>query len=217
MTSTVVCLHGDRKPKERSANLDAFKNKQVRFLICTDVAARGIDVKGVPYIINVTLPDEKSNYVHRIGRVGRAERMGLAISLVAAVPEKVWYHGEWCPSRGRGCSNTNLTDRKGCCIWYNEPQYLSDIEEHLGVTIQQVDTHIKVEPDEFDGKVVYGQKLKAIGSGYVGRSSQSAGHHSLTPRRSRDSVTGCIFEKILHESLISNNFESDEKSLSQSI
>ena len=40
-------------------------------------------------VINITLPDEKSNYVHRIGRVGRAERMGLAISLVASVPEKV--------------------------------------------------------------------------------------------------------------------------------
>ena len=58
-------------------------------MICTDVAARGLDIKGLPYIINVTLPDEKSNYVHRIGRVGRAERMGLAISLVAQVPEKV--------------------------------------------------------------------------------------------------------------------------------
>jgi len=53
------------------------------------VAARGLDIKGMPYIINVTLPDEKSNYVHRIGRVGRAERMGLAISLVSKVPEKV--------------------------------------------------------------------------------------------------------------------------------
>jgi ATP-dependent RNA helicase DDX1 len=58
-------------------------------LICTDVAARGLDIKGMPFIINVTLPDEKSNYVHRIGRVGRAERMGLAISLVSQVPEKV--------------------------------------------------------------------------------------------------------------------------------
>lgn len=73
-------------------------------------------------MINVTLPDEKSNYVHRIGRVGRAERMGLAISLVSAVPEKVWYHGEWCSSRGRNCGNTKLTDHGGCCIWYNEPQ-----------------------------------------------------------------------------------------------
>lgn len=94
----------------------------------------------IPFsVINVTLPDEKSNYVHRIGRVGRAERMGLAISLVSSVPEKVrhtflkyiqliltfsqvWYHGEWCKSRGRNCWNTNLVEEKGCCIWYNEPQ-----------------------------------------------------------------------------------------------
>ena len=82
-------LHGDRKPHERKANLEMFKQMEVRFLICTDVAARGIDIKGLPFMLNVTLPDEKSNYVHRIGRVGRAERMGLAISLVATVPEKV--------------------------------------------------------------------------------------------------------------------------------
>ena len=86
-----VCLHGDRRPPERKANLEKFKRKEVRFLICTDVAARGLDVKGVPFVINVTLPDDKANYVHRIGRVGRAERMGLAISLVAAHKEKVWY------------------------------------------------------------------------------------------------------------------------------
>lgn len=84
-----VCLHGDRKPHERKANLEMFKKQEVRFLICTDVAARGLDVKNVPFVINVTLPDDKANYVHRIGRVGRAERMGLAISLVAAYQEKV--------------------------------------------------------------------------------------------------------------------------------
>lgn len=117
-----VCLHGDRKPNERKANLERFKNKEAKFLICTDVAARGLDITGLPYMINITLPDEKSNYVHRIGRVGRAERMGLAISLVSSVPEKVWYHGEWCKSRGRNCWNTQLTDSKGCCVWYNEPR-----------------------------------------------------------------------------------------------
>ena len=69
-----VCLHGDRAPNERKGNLMAFKNKKVRFMICTDVAARGIDIKGIPFVINVTLPDEKANYVHRIGRVGRADR-----------------------------------------------------------------------------------------------------------------------------------------------
>ncbi|GFR65848.1 ATP-dependent RNA helicase DDX1 [Elysia marginata] len=69
-----VCLHGDRKPQERKANLEKFKRREVKYLICTDVAARGIDITGLPYVINVTLPDEKQNYIHRIGRVGRAER-----------------------------------------------------------------------------------------------------------------------------------------------
>lgn len=161
-----VCLHGDRKPQERKGNLELFKKGGVKFLICTDVAARGIDITGVPFVINVTLPDEKSNYVHRIGRVGRAERMGLAISLVAAIPEKVWYHSN-CASKGRNCFNTNLTDRGGCCIWYNEPQYLSDIEDHLNVTIQQVEPDLKIPADEFDGKVVYGQKRSQMGSSYA--------------------------------------------------
>uniref|UniRef100_A0A5F5PVI3 ATP-dependent RNA helicase n=1 Tax=Equus caballus TaxID=9796 RepID=A0A5F5PVI3_HORSE len=157
-----VCLHGDRKPHERKQNLERFKKGDVRFLICTDVAARGIDIHGVPYVINVTLPDEKQNYVHRIGRVGRAERMGLAISLVATEKEKVWYHV--CSSRGKGCYNTRLKDDGGCTIWYNEMQLLSEIEEHLNCTISQVEPDIKVPVDEFDGKVTYGQK-RAIGGG----------------------------------------------------
>ncbi|XP_052229582.1 ATP-dependent RNA helicase DDX1-like isoform X2 [Dreissena polymorpha] len=162
-----VCLHADRKPQERKDNLQKFKDGKVKFLICTDVAARGIDVSGLPFVINVTLPDEKQNYIHRIGRVGRAERMGLAISLVASVKEKVWYHSN-CQSKGRGCYNTNLTDRGGCCIWYNEPQLLADVEDHLDITIDQIQPDIKVPINEFDGKVTYGQKRKNTGSGYEG-------------------------------------------------
>lgn len=81
-------------------------------------------------MINITLPDEKSNYVHRIGRVGRAERMGLAISLVSTVPEKVWYHGEWCSSRGRNCWNTNLIAVKGCCTWLNEKTVIDSCKDN---------------------------------------------------------------------------------------
>ena len=69
-----------------------FQEKGANFLICTDVAARGLDIKGLPFLINVNLPEDKANYVHRIGRVGRAERMGLAISLVAQQKEKVRTH-----------------------------------------------------------------------------------------------------------------------------
>jgi ATP-dependent RNA helicase DDX1 len=162
-----VCLHSDRKPQERKENLEKFKRGEVKFLICTDVAARGIDISGLPYVINVTLPDEKQNYVHRIGRVGRADRMGLAISFTATVKEKVWYHSN-CSTRGKGCYNTRLVDEGGCCIWYNEPLYLADIEEHLGITIDQVDTSLKITMNEFDGKVTYGQKRSNTGTGYKG-------------------------------------------------
>ncbi|KAG9347595.1 hypothetical protein JZ751_005165 [Albula glossodonta] len=161
-----VCLHGDRKPNERKHNLERFKRQEVKFLICTDVAARGIDIRGVPYVINVTLPDEKQNYVHRIGRVGRAERMGLAISLVAMEKEKVWYHV--CPNRGKGCTKTRLKEEGGCTIWYNEKELLSEIEEHLKCTITQCEPDIKVPVDEFDGKVTYGQRRTGGGGLYKG-------------------------------------------------
>jgi superfamily II DNA/RNA helicase len=47
--------------------LQAFQEGDVRFLICTDVAARGLDIKGLPYVVNMTLPDEPESYIHRIG------------------------------------------------------------------------------------------------------------------------------------------------------
>jgi len=121
-------VHSDKRPDERKANLESFKKGEAKFLICTDVAARGIDIAGLPYVINVTLPDEKSNYLHRIGRVGRAERMGLAISLVSTVPEKVWYHN--CPSKGKSCNDTRLKEKGGCTIWYNEMGVRQWLKQH---------------------------------------------------------------------------------------
>ncbi|KAH8867727.1 ATP-dependent RNA helicase DDX1 [Schistosoma japonicum] len=87
------------------------------------------------------------------------KKMGLAISLVSTVKEKVWYHSN-CSTRGRGCYNTRLLDQGGCCMWYNEVNLLSEIEEHLGVTIDVIDKNLTVPVNAFDGKVVYGQKLK---------------------------------------------------------
>ncbi|PAV89991.1 hypothetical protein WR25_06623 isoform H [Diploscapter pachys] len=165
------CLHGDRSPQERSSTLAAFKEKKLNFLVCTDVAARGLDVSGVPFVINVTMPDDKAMYVHRIGRVGRADRMGLSISLVSQHEEKVWYHK--CSSKGLSCKNTRDVQEGGCTIWYNEPQLLADVEEHLGQTIAIVDSDFQVPVDEFDGKIVYGAKRKE-GATFVGHAPQLA-------------------------------------------
>lgn len=62
--------------------------------------------------------------------------MGLAICIVSTEKEKVWYHT--CANRGRGCSNTNLVDQRGCCIWYDEPAYLAAIEQRVGASIPEM-------------------------------------------------------------------------------
>lgn len=163
-----VRLHSSLSQRDRQSNLDAFKRKEVRFLICTDVAARGIDVKGIPFVIQVTLPDERANYIHRIGRVGRAERMGLAVSLVGTQPEKVWFH----KCNRRECYNTRLVDKGGCCKWFDELGMLAEIEDHLKCSIQQIERDFKLQIDEFDGKVVYGAKRLEQTNTYEGHVEQ---------------------------------------------
>ncbi len=77
----VAALHGDMKQGARNRTLQAMKRGGVRVLVATDVAARGIDVHGISHVINYDLPRQAEDYVHRIGRTGRAGRSGIAISL----------------------------------------------------------------------------------------------------------------------------------------
>src|SRR5574343_411097 len=77
-------IHGDKSQLDRIKALDAFKAGETHALIATDVAARGLDVDELPYVINYELPHTPEDYVHRIGRTGRAGKMGNAISLVSA-------------------------------------------------------------------------------------------------------------------------------------
>ncbi|MCX7673174.1 MAG: DEAD/DEAH box helicase [Thiobacillaceae bacterium] len=82
-------IHGDKAQLERLAALDAFKKGAVQLLVATDVAARGLDIAELPCVINFELPYSPEDYVHRIGRTGRAGASGLAISLVAPEEEKL--------------------------------------------------------------------------------------------------------------------------------
>ena len=100
------------------------------------MAARGIDVKELPFVINMTLPDSVEQYIHRIGRVGRAEAVGLSISIVGKQEEKVWYHTcKKSPKERKHCRNTKLTSEGGCCIWMNEMEMAEAIEERVGITV----------------------------------------------------------------------------------
>ncbi len=76
-------IHGDKKQGARTKALNAFKEGKFRVLVATDIAARGLDIDNLPYVINYDLPKHSSEYIHRVGRTGRAGRKGLAISFVS--------------------------------------------------------------------------------------------------------------------------------------
>ncbi len=77
-----AAIHGDKTQGERIKALDDFKSGEVGVLVATDVAARGLDISALPYVVNYDLPHNAEDYVHRIGRTGRAGASGEAISLM---------------------------------------------------------------------------------------------------------------------------------------
>jgi ATP-dependent RNA helicase RhlE len=76
-----AAIHGDMHQRARERTLRSFKNGKFSVLVATDVAARGIDVNGITHVINYDLPMEAENYIHRVGRTGRAGASGIAISI----------------------------------------------------------------------------------------------------------------------------------------
>ena len=77
-------IHGDKKQGARTRSLKQFKDGQLQVLVATDIAARGIDIQQLPRVVNFDLPHVAEDYVHRIGRTGRAGETGIALSLVSA-------------------------------------------------------------------------------------------------------------------------------------
>jgi ATP-dependent RNA helicase RhlE len=76
-------MHGDKTQAERTRALDDFRNGKIRVLVATDVAQRGLDVDGITHVINFDVPQEPEDYVHRIGRTGRADASGDAYTLMS--------------------------------------------------------------------------------------------------------------------------------------
>ena len=82
-------IHGDIQQRIREKTLEKFKKGEIRVLVATDVAARGLDIDDVDAVFNYDVPDELENYTHRIGRTGRAKRHGVAYTFVATVTEGI--------------------------------------------------------------------------------------------------------------------------------
>jgi superfamily II DNA/RNA helicase len=81
----VAALHGDMPQPKRTETLERFRNDEIRLLVCSDVAARGLDIQGLSHVFNFDVPHHAEDYVHRIGRTGRAGRDGRAYTI--ATPE----------------------------------------------------------------------------------------------------------------------------------
>lgn len=81
-------LNGDLPQEARERVMDRFRKNQIKVLVATDVAARGLDIENISHVFNIGLPDDEELYVHRIGRTGRAGKTGIAISLIA--PAERW-------------------------------------------------------------------------------------------------------------------------------
>ena len=83
------CIHGDIPQKRREQIMGRFRRGELPVFVSTDVAARGIDVDDVDIVFNADIPDENHDYIHRIGRTGRAKRQGVAVSLIGDYPSRL--------------------------------------------------------------------------------------------------------------------------------
>lgn len=83
-------MHGGMVQDDRTAVMEDFRKGRLRYLVATDVAARGIDVDNVTHVVNYDVPEEKESFIHRTGRTGRAGKTGVALTLVTPSEERTW-------------------------------------------------------------------------------------------------------------------------------
>lgn len=117
-----AAIHGDKSQGARDKALNQFKEGNIRALVATDVAARGLDIKNLFYVINYELPYNAEDYVHRIGRTARAGDSGLAVSLVTAKEEwllkaieellEITLLQEWLPGYEPDLTKVAINDKK---------------------------------------------------------------------------------------------------------
>jgi ATP-dependent RNA helicase DeaD len=93
-------LHGDLSQNQRDRVMENFKKKKFRYLVATDVAARGLDIDDVSHVFNYDLPKDQENYIHRIGRTARAGKSGKAISFITPQETRdLWAIEHTCRTR----------------------------------------------------------------------------------------------------------------------
>lgn len=92
---SAAVIHGNRSQRQRVAALEAFRCGRMRVLVATDIAARGIDVEGISHVVNYDVPMQPEDYVHRIGRTGRAQAIGQAYTLATPLDAQMIHRIEY--------------------------------------------------------------------------------------------------------------------------
>lgn len=103
-------IHGDRSQAQRQKAIDMFRRGKVKVLVATDIAARGLDIPLVELVVNFDLPGGKEDYVHRIGRTGRAGAKGVALSFVSPEEKALW---AYVCGKGKSVPPPDYGDRRG--------------------------------------------------------------------------------------------------------
>ncbi len=138
---SALALHGDLSQAQRDQAMKRFKDKKVRFLVCTDIAARGIDVSHVSHVFNMGFPRQTESYVHRIGRTGRAGEHGTAITFIS--PNERYEIKKVERTTGQVLKEYNLPSLEEI----KKNKVVSDIErmEKLKVAIQNLENEFNVD------------------------------------------------------------------------
>jgi len=146
MGCSVAGLHGDLEQMDRDAIIKAYRRSQVKIMVATDVAARGLDVKNVTHVFNYHIPFDPQSYVHRIGRTGRAGKSGKAITLVSTQEFRELKRIQ----KEVGANMQLATISNGNDIESKDIEYLRDVISHIEIDSRAVDVLDKLEFEDIN-------------------------------------------------------------------
>jgi ATP-dependent RNA helicase DeaD len=146
MGCSVAGLHGDLEQMDRDAIIKAYRRSQVKIMVATDVAARGLDVKNVTHVFNYHIPFDPQSYVHRIGRTGRAGKSGKAITLVSTQEFRELKRIQ----KEVGANMQLATISNGNDIESKDIEYLKDVISHIEIDSRAVDVLDKLEFEDIN-------------------------------------------------------------------
>lgn len=135
----VAALHGDIAQAQREKIITRFRSKKTKILVATDVAARGIDINGLTYVVNFSLPFDGATYVHRIGRTGRAGSKGVAVTFVAPQDtRKLGYLRRAVAKASKGEMKEEEIPAVEAVIARKKKRLFSELKQKLGLAVEDV-------------------------------------------------------------------------------